>query len=241
MLIKELFLEASKYAASDWKKFIFLGIIFVAIDLLDHQTAETIMPDYVWYLLIVLIIILFFISTGYLFRIIETSIDGSDQLPPFNNLLQLFKHGVKDSTVVFIYMFIPLMLLVVSTGLILIYFGDNGSIKFPLEIILISIILGIFLFTLLQGAILNMAHNNGKFRAAFDFKSLIGKIRDVGLKKFLIVCFLTALIFLIVEPFILEDIRGSADSVGGTIIEMIAAPYLAILTSRFLGIMGRRQ
>ncbi|HSO25594.1 MAG TPA: DUF4013 domain-containing protein [Methanobacteriaceae archaeon] len=241
MLIKELFLEASKYAASDWKKFIFLGIIFVAIDLLDHQTAETIMPEYVWYLLIVLIIILLFISTGYLFRIIETSVDGSDQLPPFNNLLQLFKHGVKDSTVVFIYMFIPLMLLVVSTGLILIYFGDNGSIKFPLEIILISIILGIFLFTLLQGAILNMAHNNGKFRAAFDFKSLIGKIRDVGLKKFLIVCFLTALIFLIVEPFILEDIRGSADSVGGTIIEMIAAPYLAILTSRFLGIMGRRQ
>ncbi len=240
-MLKELFLEASKYAASDWKKFIFLGIIFVAIDLLDHQTAETIMPDYVWYLLIVLIIILFFISTGYLFRIIETSIDGSDQLPPFNNLLQLFKHGVKDSTVVFIYMFIPLMLLVVSTGLILIYFGDNGSIKFPLEIILISIILGIFLFTLLQGAILNMAHNNGKFRAAFDFKSLIGKIRDVGLKKFLIVCFLTALIFLIVEPFILEDIHGSADSVGGTIIEMIAAPYLAILTSRFLGIMGRRQ
>jgi hypothetical protein len=241
MLIKELFLEASKYAASDWKKFIFLGIIFVAIDLLDHQTAETIMPDYVWYLLIVLIIILFFISTGYLFRIIETSIDGSDQLPPFNNLLQLFKHGVKDSTVVFIYMFIPLMLLVVSTGLILIYFTENVSIKFPLEIILISIILGIFLFTLLQGAILNMAHNNGKFRAAFDFKSLIGKIRDVGIKKFLIVCFLTALIFLIVEPFILEDIRGSADSVGGTIIEMIAAPYLAILTSRFLGIMGRRQ
>jgi hypothetical protein len=241
MLIKELFLEASKYAASDWKKFIFLGIIFVAIDLLDHQTAETIMPDYVWYLLIVLIIILFFISTGYLFRIIETSIGGSDQLPPFNNLLQLFKHGVKDSTVVFIYMFIPLMLLVVSTGLILIYFTENVSIKFPLEIILISIILGIFLFTLLQGAILNMAHNNGKFRAAFDFKSLIGKIRYVGLKKFLIVCFLTALIFLIVEPFILEDIRGSADSVGGTIIEMIAAPYLAILTSRFLGIMGRRQ
>lgn len=241
MLIKELFLEASKYAASDWKKFIFLGIMFVAIDLLDHQTVETLMPDYIWYVLIVLIIILFFISTGYLFRIIETSIDGSDQLPPFNNLVQLFKHGVKDSAVVFIYMFIPLMLLVVSTGLILIYFGDNGSIKFPLEIILISIVLGIFLFILLQGAILNMGHNNGKFRAAFDFKSIVGKIRDVGLKKFLMVCFLTALIFLIVEPFILEDIRGSADSVGGTIIEMIAAPYLAILTSRFLGIMGRRQ
>lgn len=239
MLIKELFLDASEYAASDWKKFIFLGIIFVAIDLLDRQTAKNIMPDIIWYLLIVLIIILFFVSTGYLFRIIETSVDGSDKLPPFNNLLQLFKHGVKDSTVFFIYMFIPLTLLVFSTGLILLYFEDQSSMKFSLELILIAIILGIFLLILLQGAILNMAHNNGKFRAAFDFKSLMDKIRDVGIKKFLIVCFLTALIILIVEPFILEDIRGSADSIGGTIIEMIAAPYLAILTSRFLGIMGR--
>lgn len=70
MLIKELFLEASKFAASDWKKFIFLGLIFVAVDLLDHQTAHTLMPDYIWYLLLILIFFLFFISTGYLFRII---------------------------------------------------------------------------------------------------------------------------------------------------------------------------
>jgi hypothetical protein len=184
MLIKELFLEASKFAASDWKKFIYLGIILVAIDLLDHQTAETLMPDYIWYLLLVLIIVLFFISTGYLFRIIEISIDGSDQLPSFNNLMQLFKHGVKDSAVVFIYMFIPLAILLISTGLILLYFGNDVSLTFPLEIIIISIMLGIFLFILLQAAVLNMAHNNGKFRAAFDFKSLIKKIRAVGLKSF---------------------------------------------------------
>lgn len=241
MLIKELFLDASKFAASDWKKFIFLGLIFVAIDLLDHQTADTIMPDYIWYLLLILIFFLFFISTGYLFRIIETSIDGSDKLPPFNNLLQLFKHGVKDSAIVFVYMFIPLSILVISTGLIFLYFGDNVSLTLPLEIIIISIMLAIFLFILLEGAVLNMAHNNGKFRAAFDFKSIVRKIRDVGLKKFLIVCFLTSLIFLVVEPFILEDIRGSMDSVGGTIVEIILAPYLAILTSRFLGIMGRQS
>jgi hypothetical protein len=241
MLIKELFLDASKFAASDWKKFIFLGLIFVAIDLLDHQTADTIMPDYIWYLLLILIFFLFFISTGYLFRIIETSIDGSDKLPPFNNLLQLFKHGVKDSAIVFVYMFIPLSILVISTGLIFLYFGDNVSLTLPLEIIIISIMLAIFLFILLEGAVLNMAHNNGKFRAAFDFKSIVRKIRYVGLKKFLIVCFLTSLIFLVVEPFILEDIRGSMDSVGGTIVEIIIAPYLAILTSRFLGIMGRQS
>lgn len=241
MLIKELFLEASTFAASDWKKFIYLGIILVAIDLLDRQTAETMMPDYIWYLLLFLIIFLFFISTGYLFRIIETSIDGSDKLPPFNNLLQLFKHGVKDSAVVFVYMFIPLSILVISTGLIFLYFGDNVSLTIQMEIIIISILLGIFLFILLEGAVLNMAHNNGKFRAAFDFKSIVVKIRDVGLKKFLIVCFLTSLIFLVVEPFILEDMRGSMDSIGGTIVEIIIAPYLAILTSRFLGIMGRQS
>lgn len=166
---------------------------------------------------------------------------GRINIPPFNNLLQLFKHRVKDSAIVFVYMFIPLSILVISTGLIFLYFGDNVSFTLPLEIFIISIMLGIFIFILLEGAVLNRAHNNGNFRAAFEFKSIMEKIRDVWPKKFLIVCFLTSLIFLVVKPFILEDIRGSMDSVGGKIVEIILAPYLAILTSRFLGIMGRQS
>ena len=91
----------------------------------------------------------------------------------------------------------------------------------------------------MQGAILNMVHANGKLRAAFSFSEILNRIKEVGIKKFLIVCCLTGLIFLIVEPFVLDEFMHSLDLVGGSILELIVAPYLAILTSRFLGTMDR--
>lgn len=238
MSIKELFLDASKFAASDWTKFILLGIIFVDIDLLD-QTTEMLMPDSLNYIFLVAFFILVFIEAGYLFRIIESSVDGSDKLPPFSNLLQLFAHGVKDSLVVGSYMLIPAVLFVISAGLTLIYLGNDISVKFPLELFLLSLVTGIMFFIILQAAILNMAHNKGKLKSAFDYKGIFRKIKNVGLKKFLVVCFLTALIFVILKPFIVDEIRGYMDPIGSTIMEIIIAPYLAILTSRFLGTMDR--
>ncbi|PKL67596.1 MAG: hypothetical protein CVV28_04790 [Methanobacteriales archaeon HGW-Methanobacteriales-1] len=238
MRIKELFLDASKFAASDWTKFILLGIIFVDIDLLD-QTTEMLIPDSLNYILVVAFFILVFIEAGYLFRIIESSVDGSDKLPPFSNLLQLFAHGLKDSLVVGTYMLIPALLFVISAGLTLISLEKDISVKFPLEVLLLSLVIGIIFFIILQAAILNMAHNKGKLKSAFDYKGLFRKIKNVGLKKFLVVCFLTALIFVILKPFIVDEIRGYMDPVGSTVLEMIIAPYLAILTSRFLGTMDR--
>ncbi len=238
MRIKELFLDASKFAASDWTKFILLGIIFVDIDLLD-QTTEMLMPDFLNYIFLVAFFILVFIEAGYLFRIIESSVDGSDKLPPFSNLLQLFAHGLKDSLVVGTYMLIPAVLFVISAGLTLISLEDDISVKFPLEILLLSLVIGIVFFIILQAAILNMAHNKGKLKSAFDYKGIFRKIKNVGLKKFLVVCFLTALIFVILKPFVVDEIRGYMDPVGSTILEIIIAPYLAILTSRFLGTMDR--
>ncbi|MDO8870713.1 MAG: DUF4013 domain-containing protein [Methanobacteriaceae archaeon] len=238
MSIKELFLDASKFAASDWTKFILLGIIFVDIDLLD-QTTDMLMPDFFNYIFLVAFFILVFIEAGYLFRIIESSVDGSDKLPPFSNLLQLFTHGLKDSLVVGSYMFIPAVLFVISAGLTLIYLGNDISVKFPLELFLLSLVIGIIFFIILQAAILNMAHNKGKLKSAFDYRGIFRKIKNVGLKKFLVVCFLTALIFVILKPFVVDEIRGYMDPIGSTILEMIIAPYLAILTSRFLGTMDR--
>ncbi|MDO9043925.1 MAG: DUF4013 domain-containing protein [Methanobacteriaceae archaeon] len=238
MSIKELFLDASKFAASDWTKFILLGIIFVDIDLLD-QTTDMLMPDFFNYIFLVAFFILVFIEAGYLFRIIESSVDGSDKLPPFSNLLQLFAHGLKDSLVVGSYMFIPAVLFVISAGLALIYLGNDISVKFPLEILLLSLVTGIVFFIILQAAILNMAHNKGKLKSAFDYSGIFRKIKNVGLKKFVVVCFLTAIIFVILKPFVVDELRGYMDPIGSTIMEIIIAPYLAILTSRFLGTMDR--
>ncbi|MCK9150373.1 DUF4013 domain-containing protein [Methanobacterium alcaliphilum] len=240
MNIKELFLDAVKYAASDWTKFILLGILFVSVDLLDRTTTEDIIPFNLWLVLMGILVIVFFIQAGYVFRIIETSaIDESDELPPFNNIKDLFKHGVKDSAVVMCYIIFPVALLALSTGITIAYINTDIPLKFPIIITLIFGIISVIFFIFMQAAILNMVHNHGKIRSAFNFKQIYGKIREIGVKKFLIVCLLTGIIFLIIEPFLLDDLRGSLDFYGGTILEFIVAPYLAILTSRFLGTMAR--
>lgn len=240
MKTKDLFLDAIKYAASDWTKFIVLGILFVSVDLLDRTTTENFLPIEVWLGLIVLLIIIFFIQAGYVFRVIETSaIDGLNKLPPFNHVRDLFIHGVKDTSVVVCYMIFPVALLAFSTGIFIAYMNTDIPLKLPAIVTLIFGLVSIIFFILMQAAILNMVHNHGRFRSAFNFIQIFKKIREVGLKKFLIVCLLTGIIFLIIEPFILDDLRISMDIIGGTIVEFIVAPYLAILTSRFLGTMDR--
>ncbi|MBU4534830.1 MAG: hypothetical protein KKF16_03175 [Euryarchaeota archaeon] len=84
-----------------------------------------------------------------------------------------------------------------------------------------------------------MAHNEGRFKSAFNFKEIYLRIKRVKIQKFLITCILTGTIIWLLEPFFLEDVGHSIDYPAGAIIDMIIAPYLAILTSRFLGIMDR--
>jgi hypothetical protein len=241
MNIKELFLDASKYATSNWTRYILLGITFVFIDLFDDLTESVDIPLSILIFLLSLFVILVFIQAGYIFRIIETSVDGSNKLPPFNHIKQLFFHGIKDSAVAMAYIFIPIILFLILLGPIMFYLGANNSLDLTPIVIMIFIAILVVCFIFLQAAIINMACHQGKIKAAFEFKGIIGQIKNVGLKKFLIVCFLAALIILILEPFIRDNVRSSLDLPSGTLIEIVLVPYLSILTSRFLGRMGRKE
>ena len=241
MNIKELFLDASKYATSNWTRYVLLGITFVFIDLLDDLDESMAIPPSILIFLLSLFVILVFIQAGYIFRIIETSVEGSNKLPPFNRIKQLFFHGIKDSAVAMTYIFIPIILFLILLDPIMFYLGDNNSLDLTPIVIMIFISMLVVCFIFLQAAIINMAYHKGKIKAAFEFKGIIGQIKNMGLKKFLIVCFLTALIILILEPFIRDSVRSSLDLPSGTLIEILLAPYLSILTSRFLGRMGRKE
>ncbi len=237
MNIKAIFLDSSRYAASDWTKFISLGILFVLTDFLDRLSLEKSLLDVTWLLFLVWVI-LFFIQAGYIFRIIEFSVQGHDELPHFNNLKNLFKHGLKDSVVFTIYLSFPLILFLIF----LIADPSDWSVEiFSNNKLLYSVLTAgsIIFFILFQGAILNMAHNEGRFKSAFNFKEIYLRIKRVKIQKFLITCILTGTIIWLLEPFFLEDVGHSIDYPAGAIIDIIIAPYLAILTSRFLGIMDR--
>ncbi|QUH23071.1 DUF4013 domain-containing protein [Methanobacterium alkalithermotolerans] len=237
MNIKEMFLDSSRYAASDWTKFISLGILFVLTDFLDRLSLEKSFLDWIWLVFLVWII-LFFIQAGYIFRIIEFSVKGHDQLPHFNNLKNLFQHGVKDSVVFTIYLSFPLIFFLIF----LIADSSNWTVEvFSNNELLFWVLTAgsLIFFILFQGAILNMAHHEGRFRSAFNFKEIYLRIKRVKIQKFVITCILTGIIIWLLEPFFLEDVAHSIDYPLGAIIDVIIAPYLAILTSRFLGIMDR--
>jgi hypothetical protein len=237
MGIRELFIDASKYAASDWTKFLYLGILFIITDLIDRSSNDGLISLEILPILIIIWIFLLFVLTGYIFRIVEESVDGSDTLPAFKNINQLFTHGVKDSVVVGIYLLVPSILLLLFRWLFISLNLDVDAM--PIQLMALSFSLVTLMFILLQGAVLNMAHHQGKFRAAFYMREIFGRIKQLGLPKFIIVCIMTGTIFLILEPFITDDLAHSLDYVGGTIVELTLVPFLAILTSRFLGIMDR--
>ncbi len=243
MNLKEIFLDASKYAASDWTKFLFLGLLFIITDLIDRGTSDGLLEGFlsleIILILLILWLILLLVVAGYIFRIIEDSIDGLDQLPSFKNIKQLFAHGLKESGVLAMYLAVPSILFYLFTGLDTDLLNPDFHVTMPILFRVVSLTLGATIFILLQGAILNMAHHHGRFISAFHFREIALRIKRVGISRFIVVCILTGIIIMILEPFVRDDLAHSLDYVGGTIIEFTLVPYLAILTSRFLGIMDR--
>jgi len=232
MNIKVIILDSSRYAASDWTKFILLGILFILTDFLDKINPENSYGEFIW-LIFIPWLILFFIQAGYIFSIIESTVKGENKLPPFHNLKKLFVHGVKDSIIFFIYLFIPLILFIIFI------ITDIISHLYSPILILIFVIVPILFFILFQGSVLNMAHNNGKLRSAFNIKEIITRIRKAGVQNFIIICFLTGLIIWIVEPLVVDELTDFLDYRLGALIDLFIAPYLTILTSRFLGLTDR--
>jgi hypothetical protein len=239
MNIPEIFLDASRYAASDWTKYVYLGILFIITDLIDRSTSDGLISAEISIILLIVWIFLLFVVAGYIFRIIEDSVDGQDKLPHFRNVKQLFAHGLKESWVVAIYLVVPSILFYLFTGFDTDLLNPHFDGVMPVRFLILSLVIGATIFILLQGAILNMAYHKGRFRAAFYFREIFSRVKTVGIPKFIMVCILTGIILMILEPFLRDDLAHSLDYVGGTIIEFTLIPYLTILTSRFLGIMGR--
>ncbi len=54
------------------------------------------------------VILLAIFEAGYVFRILEETIQGSKKLPKFNNLKLMFFHGIKELIVLILYFLIPI-------------------------------------------------------------------------------------------------------------------------------------
>ena len=196
-------------------------------------------------LLIIALIISLFV-TGYLFRVIEFTVDGKNTLPEFNEFLNMLISGIKVVIVGFVYSIIPSILGIVGLSLSSNPSGIISGIGFI--ILIIAIILGIILGLMEIMAINNMAANNGSLRSAFEFKNVchlicsIGWIRFIGAIIFLILVGAILIFVVAVISIVLMLICSLAGEIGTyigivlmAILVVLVTSYLQIVTFRYYG------
>lgn len=110
MNLKEIIIDAMRYSVSDPKLIILLGVVLLLADILDELSGAGEISIEMSIFLFSIVIFLAILEAGYVFRIVEETIQGSKKLPNFNKFGNLFFHGVKEIIVLIIYFSVPLVL-----------------------------------------------------------------------------------------------------------------------------------
>jgi hypothetical protein len=237
MSIKEMMVESLRYSTSDWKAVLRLGLLLVILDINDELSWAGDLADEISIVLNIVAVILFFLEAGYLFRILEETIEGSKKLPKFNRILEMFIHGVKEVTISFAYFIIPIILFVL--------FFFNFMISMDMDDIhgekalsfLIILALTSLIYILFPAVLLNMGHNHGTIRSAFDFRKILRKIRVIGIKRLVFVYMGIFIIISLIKLFLDDGITTNIPFIGDLISNLIITPLIVIFTTRFLGLI----
>ena len=134
------------------------------------------------------IIILFIL--GYEYNIVKFSIEKKESLPGFDDILNIFKKGIKYFIVALAYNIIPAIIL--SVGIALVHNSSILSVIF-----IISMILFIIAFFIQIMALNNMiAHDN--IAKGFDLREIINNISNLGWGKYIGIIIFTSIIYMII-------------------------------------------
>lgn len=122
MKVRRIIRDSLKYPLSDWKKFLILGIIFLIIYILNF-TAHHGKNVYLLVLLIGIAFVVGLFINGYIFRIINSTFDGKDELPEFNNWHDMGLEGVKVYLGYIVYL-LPVLLIIID---FILFFSGKAS------------------------------------------------------------------------------------------------------------------
>lgn len=236
--------NALRYTASDWRNVLFLGLILFLTDYLVDLDAPSMIEGFSDIIILILVIFLSLVEVGYGFRIVEETVKGSRKPPSFHHPLNLFWHGVKESIILLFYFVMPLILVIMGVS----EFEVISGIDFDPLIMEYYLLFGIVLFLcfniMFQGAVLNMAHHEGKITAGFNMLKVFGKIRMVGLRNMLMVSVITIIVLYIIKQAVFDTLHALpyvlpyiGISVGDILFMIIIAPFLTIFTARLLGLI----
>ena len=196
MRIYEILYDAAKYPFSGLKQFFLLGLMILISTFLFSQYNDFyfFLDDSFGDIGLLLAILLFFIivliftilEAGYTFKVIAKSLLGTKMPPKFNNFIHMFKHGLNEIIIGFIYFLIPAIIFLAILDDLFAEI-DLGMPALPDDIVVLILIVGFILgfiadvlFTI---AIPHMASKGGHFKEAFSFIEIAGKIKTDRFKK----------------------------------------------------------
>ena len=217
--ITDCVVEGLKYPFNDIKKLLGVGILFVIIDLLSivftiktvdvtkmiigtlektNATAFNLnfsqLPNGDIYLAIAILAMGFIVSLiilGYLYDVVNFSINRKDDLPGFGDIVGMFIKGVKYFLVSLAYS-IPSMIVAFLAILV-----TNNSSAWPV-LMIISVLVMIICYFLMIMALNNMiAHDS--LKKAFDFSEIMGNISNLGWVKYIGTILFTVIVFMIIN------------------------------------------
>jgi len=221
-----MILDSAKYSSEDWIKIIALGFIsLIALIGISNPFLS-------------FFLVIGFLPAGYLFRVLKTAFKGSDELPIFNEWLEMFIDGIKVVMVTIIYA-IPIIIIaltpfisqpsLITTSLISAPYLWGLLTGSSLQIILV-ILIG---FVEIIG-IANMALYDGEFNAAFKFREILQRIFLINWRRYLvfyILIWIIGIITLFISMITLTLF------IGIIIIPLIIAPYFMVFSTRFLALI----
>lgn len=244
--------DSVRYPFSDWKKILFLGIFIVMGYLgpiiLFIGTFIGLKNLYITLPISIAAYVLFgFITNGYKFKIIQTSLEGLSELPDFNNWIDIFINGIKVSLVVAFYC-IPAILIFIYTAISLLPILVSHptidaqiilSVLSGFILILVALLYLVIIMPLNYMAIAHMVHNNGKLSTAFRFGEILEKIGRIGWINLLVWYIVTGVIGIIISAVggVISTIFSILIPGAGLIISsLIISPYSYMFLNRSIAL-----
>jgi flagellar biosynthesis protein FlhB len=201
MNFKEVFVDSLKFPVINLKQWLILIILFIG--------SPLVLP--------------FILGMGYLLRIIESSSNGSNEAPKFNEWKSMFKDGLKY--------IMGIIIITIPIG-ILMFKGvnlDGNDILSILNSTLVNLVLYYFFIM----ALANMAHTK-RLKAFFDIRTIFELIKKLGKGKY----FIFVLIFTLMETMITAIVvLPNLGALEYMFLILFALSYLQIFQSRFGGLV----
>ena len=191
-----------------------------------------------------ILIIPIVLAVGYIFRIIERTINGFNELPPFDEWGDMFRDGLKYIAVTIIYLIVPNILTFVLTNEMFFSIYSGGFQIGRLLIAVIGMLIALPFDLVYIMALGNMAHED-RFGAAFDFSKIFGLIGKIGWSKYILYVVVFAVIGFLVGIIVqfgtfLRISFGWEWGAVGIIISLLVQVYLVMYQGRYIGLIYRK-